>query len=80
LARAFLYAGAHSLLVLHWVVDDKATTRLTTDLFTRLSKNSSLSRAEALQQSMLMLINNPAEPVEAFPGLWAPLVVVGNGR
>ena len=30
LARAFLYAGARSLLVSHWAVDSKAATRLTT--------------------------------------------------
>jgi CHAT domain-containing protein len=79
LARAFFYAGARALLVSHWQVDDKATARIAIDLFTRLSKDPSLSRAEALRQSMLMLIDDPSDPQEAFPAFWAPFVVVGEG-
>jgi CHAT domain-containing protein/tetratricopeptide (TPR) repeat protein len=80
LARAFFYAGARALLVSHWVLDDKVTAHITIDLFTRLSKDPSLSRAEALQQSMLKLIDDPSDPDAAFPGFWAPFVVVGDGR
>ena len=33
LARAFMYAGARSMLVSHWAVDTKAAKRLTTATF-----------------------------------------------
>jgi CHAT domain-containing protein/Tfp pilus assembly protein PilF len=79
LARAFFYAGARALLVSHWQLDDESTARITTDVFTRLSKNPSLSRAQALQEAMLALIDHPSDPQESFPAFWAPFVVVGDG-
>jgi CHAT domain-containing protein/Tfp pilus assembly protein PilF len=78
LARAFFYAGARALLVSHWSIEDEATVRLTTGVFDRLSKNPSLSRAEALRLAMLDLIDNSANPEDAFPVFWAPFVVVGQ--
>jgi CHAT domain-containing protein len=79
LARAFFYAGARALLVSHWQLDDEATARITTDVFTRLSKDPSLNRAEALREAMLTLIDHPSDPQESFPAFWAPFVVVGDG-
>ena len=79
LARAFFYAGARALLVSHWKVDDEATARITVDIFTRLARDPSLSRAEALREAMLALIDDPSKPLEAFPAFWAPFVVVGEG-
>ena len=78
LARAFFYAGARALLVSHWSIDDETTVRITTDVFGRLSKDPSLSRAEALRLAMLDLIDNSANPEAAFPAFWAPFVVVGQ--
>src|SRR5262249_32294899 len=78
LARAFFYAGARALLVSHWSIEDEATVRITTNVFDRLSKNPSLSRAEALRLAMLDLIDNSANPEDAFPAFWAPFVVVGQ--
>src|SRR4051812_14165910 len=77
-ARAFFYAGARALLVSHWSIEDEATVRITTGVFGRLSKDPSLSRAEALRLAMLDLIDNSANPENAFPAFWAPFVVVGQ--
>jgi CHAT domain-containing protein len=49
LARAFFYAGAASLLVSQWSVDDVATRVLMTEVFRRQAHPPVLTRAEALR-------------------------------
>jgi len=82
LARAFLYAGARSLVVSHWPVADDATAKLMTTLFAVAKEEPNLSHAEALQRAMLSLINsrdkNASGIPEAHPALWAPFIVVGE--
>ena len=78
LARAFLYAGAKSLVVSHWEVDSDATVELMDGLFEALKVNPRLSHAEALQASMLRMIANSSKPEWAHPQFWAPFVVVGE--
>src|SRR3984893_14599216 len=93
LARAFLYAGAKSLIVSHWEVDDQVTANLMTKIFLLMRNNPKLSHGEALQQAMLSIIENAgsesskarglvqleAQEDAAFhPRLWAPFVVVGE--
>ena len=78
LARAFLYAGAKSLVVSHWEVDSEATVELTDGLFEVLKANPHLSHAEALQASMLQMIANSSKPEWAQPKFWAPFIVVGE--
>ncbi len=78
LARAFIYAQARALLVSHWEVDSDATVKLITGAMSRLAANKSMSRAEAMRQSMLALIDK-GEPRETHPAFWAPFVVVGEG-
>lgn len=77
LARAFLYAGARSLLVSHWRVNSEATTRLTTSMFDLLSADPKLDYPEALQQAMIAMIEDRGNPLNAYPGLWSPFIVVG---
>jgi CHAT domain-containing protein len=78
LARAFLYAGARTLLVSHWGVDSAATVKLITKAFAELATNPSIGRSEAMRRSMLALINDE-DPSGAHPTYWAPMVVVGEG-
>lgn len=79
LARSFFYAGARAMLVTHWAVDSQAAVALTTNTFAELEKVAGIGRAEALRRSMLSLIQDVSEPLNAYPGLWAPFVVVGEG-
>jgi CHAT domain-containing protein/tetratricopeptide (TPR) repeat protein len=74
LARAFLYAGARSLLVSHWAVRDDVAARLTVDTVSRAMKGE--DRAQALRRAMLALIDDPAVPGAADPAVWAPFILV----
>jgi CHAT domain-containing protein len=53
--------------------------RLTTSTFDILKSDASLGRAEALRRAMLAYMNDAANPLNAYPALWAPFVVVGEG-
>jgi CHAT domain-containing protein len=79
LARAFFYAGARALLVTHWAVDSNAATRLTTSTFDILKADPSLGRAEALRRAMLVYLNDPSDPMNPYPAIWAPFEIVGEG-
>jgi CHAT domain-containing protein len=78
LARAFFYAGARSLLVSHWEVDDRMTADLMSKIFLLIRKNPMLSHGEALQQAILAIIDNAPSDESLNPRLWAPFVVVGE--
>jgi CHAT domain-containing protein len=80
LARAFFYAGARSLVVSHWEVDSEATVRLMTGMFQASARNPRLSHAEALQQSILSMIESSKSDGDADPRLWAAFVVVGEPK
>jgi CHAT domain-containing protein/Tfp pilus assembly protein PilF len=79
LARAFFYAGARALLVSHWAVDSEAATRLTTSTFDLLKSNPKMGRAEALREAMLRYLNDPSSPRYAYPALWGPFALIGEG-
>jgi len=79
LARAFLFAGARSLIVSHWPVRDDAAARLTTDMFALLSDGTPRRRAEALQGAMQAMLDDTRDPTLAHPAAWAPFVIVGEG-
>ena len=79
LARSFFYAGARALLVSHWAVDSAAATRLTISTFDRLRSNPKMGRAEALRQAMLGYLNDASSPKNAYPALWGPFALIGEG-
>lgn len=79
LARSFFYAAARALLVTHWAVETSAATRLTTSTFRLLRQNPSLGRSEALREAMLDLMNDETQDISAYPAIWAPFALIGDG-
>jgi CHAT domain-containing protein len=47
-------------------------------MFHILKQNPELGYAEALRRAMMNLISDTSEPLNAYPGRWAPFVVVGG--
>lgn len=96
LSRAFLYAGARSLVVSLWPVADDATASLMTEFYRNLRQ---MPKARALQQAQIALFERgrsagvrrdvkvdvrPAatsrETRLAHPFYWAAFVLVGDGQ
>jgi len=73
LVRGFLHAGARSLIVSLWMVDDESMTRLVTDVYTRWLGGS--PKSEALRQAQLGLMQ-----AHEHPYFWAPLILVGDEK
>ncbi len=73
LVRGFLHAGANSLLVSLWVVDDKSMTDLMTHFYTYWLAGR--SKAQALRQAQLDLIKQYEHPY-----YWAPMILIGNEK
>jgi CHAT domain-containing protein len=86
LGRAFFYAGTRAVLLTNWPVETTSARALTTDLFRRQAGDASLSRAKAMQQAMVGLIDGDGFVDQsaivfsyAHPIFWAPFSVVGDG-
>ena len=86
LGRAFFYAGSRALLVTNWPVETTSARALTTTLFRRQAADAQLTRAQALRQAMLQLIDGPGymqggKSIYAYahPLFWAPYSLVGEG-
>jgi CHAT domain-containing protein/Tfp pilus assembly protein PilF len=78
LARAFFYAGGRSLLVSNWAVDSDSAVELMAGVFATLTTNPNLSHAEALQKSIVAMIEDSRHPDWADPKYWAPFIVLGE--
>ena len=78
LAKAFLYAGARSLLASHWAVPSASTAVLMVATISAAQAAPDVSEAAALQRGMMALIDHPEHAVFAHPRFWAPFVVVGG--
>ncbi|MDE2167208.1 MAG: CHAT domain-containing protein [Alphaproteobacteria bacterium] len=76
LAGAFFYAGARGVVASHWQVPSAATVALMVGMFRHMGPNMSGGAAEALRQSQLALI---AQPATAHPFFWAAFTVIGDG-
>jgi CHAT domain-containing protein/Tfp pilus assembly protein PilF len=75
LTRAFLYAGAPSVLVSLWRESDTATSDLMIDFYRSLDPAD--DRAGSLRRAKLEMIANPRR---SHPYYWAPFVLVGEPR
>ncbi len=71
LTRGLLYAGARTVAVSLWDVNDETTTELMEAFYSRLSRG--VEAAEALQEAMLELRRQHAHPYH-----WAPFVLIGD--
>lgn len=76
LAGIAVKAGARSALATLWYIDDRASALLVTDFYQNLG-DPSLSKARALQQAQLRLLNDARYE---HPGYWSPFLLVGNWR
>ena len=78
MAQSFFQAGARSLLLSLWAVDDEATTILM-ERFYRGWLQHGLSRFAALQQAQQALREH-ADGRFAHPYYWAAFVLVGGAE
>ncbi len=77
LTRAFMYAGARSLMVSHWSVDSVSTTMLVTNAFGALKSGQPLE--EALRQARAgVRASSTGAYSRAHPFFWAPFVQIGD--
>jgi CHAT domain-containing protein len=74
LAGIAIKAGARSALATLWFVNDEASSALVVEFYRQL-KNSSLSKAQALRQAQLTLMENPDFQ---HPIYWAPFLLLNN--
>src|SRR4029079_7834686 len=87
LARAFFYAGTRAILVTNWSVESASAKELVTDLFRRQAADPKISRAEALRQTMMALLDGPGATDEkgataytyGHPLFWAPYTIIRDG-
>ena len=75
LARAFLTAGAKSVVASLWDVDDRSTATLMESFYANLAKGASVR--DALRSSQLDFIKTYGD--KANPYLWAGFEVIGDG-
>lgn len=75
LTRAFLYAGANSVVVSYWNVDDIATASLMKEFYQHLQNGT--PKDEALRQAKLSLLNSDKRAWR-HPYYWAAFVLIGE--
>lgn len=80
LAKAFLYAGARSLLVSHWPVRSASAAELTSRTLVLAAREPNIRVSEALRRTMLDFADGGVNPAWQHPIHWAPFVLVGDGR
>ena len=80
LMRALLYAGAASLALTLWTVEDRSTAALMERFYRSLARGE--RKGNALRQAQLAFIqpedNDPAAAAYAHPYFWAPFFLVGD--
>jgi CHAT domain-containing protein/tetratricopeptide (TPR) repeat protein len=71
LARGFFSAGARSVLLSLWMVDDEATNQMMVDFYLEMKAGSSLSTS--LRAAQLRMLKEMPHPF-----FWSPFVLVGH--
>lgn len=75
LARSFMYAGASSLVVSLWQVNDFSTARIMQFFYENLAKG--MGKAEALRTAKLDYIKT-SKGILSHPAFWSPFVQIGT--
>lgn len=78
LARAFLFAGARSLLVSNWRIRDDVAARLSTRAV-ELSVKERIGIARALQLATIEMMDDRRDASLAEPSNWAAFSILGDG-
>jgi CHAT domain-containing protein len=76
LSRAFIYAGAPTVVASLWSADDEATAALMTAFYAHLKEG--MGKAQALAAAQSDLRNDEAHAQWAHPFYWAAFVVTGD--
>src|SRR5690348_16134297 len=84
LGLACMHAGTLAILLSNWSVPSRSARDLVSDLFRRQSRDPKLSRADALRQAELALMDGPGFTDDdgnqlfsyAHPLFWAPYTVM----
>jgi len=77
LARAFMYAGAPSLIVSLWQVNDAATSVIMQNIYQNIAEGQPIH--QALRQAKLDYIQK-AKGVTAHPAFWSPFIQIGKNK
>ncbi|BAY66831.1 TPR repeat-containing protein (plasmid) [Calothrix brevissima NIES-22] len=73
LSRSLLTAGAESVIVSLWAVDDSSTSDLMVEFYQQLQQNP--DKAKALRQAMLSTMKKHPHPIH-----WAAFTLIGNAE
>lgn len=84
LSQAFNYAGARSLLVSLWEVEDESTSILLSDFY-RFFLENGMDKARALQQAKILLMNREKKIGNLtikykHPFFWGPFILTGSNN
>jgi len=80
LARAFFFAGARSLMVTHWSVNDQTAALLVAEAMKRVHTGSGIN--QALREAQLGMLDGAGGSLPAdlaHPFHWAPFALIGDG-
>lgn len=75
LSRGFFYAGANSILLSLWAVNDRSTARLMKSFYRYLHEGK--EKSEALRQAKIDFIHGEL-PSLRHPYYWAPFILLGR--
>jgi CHAT domain-containing protein len=76
LAGVAVKSGARSAMATLWSVSDQAASNLVLEFYSQL-RNSGASKAEALREAQLKLLDDPQY---RHPFYWSPFLLIGNWR
>tara|TARA_B100000579_G_scaffold66926_1_gene50041 strand:+ start:1365 stop:5828 length:4464 start_codon:yes stop_codon:yes gene_type:complete len=78
LTKSFFISGSKSVLVSNWYVETYSAKEIVINLFKNLKNNSNLTISNALNTTMLNMLNNQKD--RSHPMFWAPFVLVGQNK